>query len=250
MRFTLLPILDLMLDFYQQPRGLERFQTYLKTLQGDTQNDLALPIGGFNPMAKEHILDKLRQLKELSAEEIMENALQDLNQKFAQPNPDSHFKVALNVSDDLKGAWTNQFTSDYDSKFGFSGLIKRDFCVPVFWTSEDFTPEKIKQRTLEYALRTIYWLSKPKPKTLAEDLAQEIFVASQIPVQNQEQTADFADFDKFYTENQNSDNYHLIFNFFYGNQAAESLGFPVYGLFKNSTGFDYARYRATKSLKK
>jgi hypothetical protein len=246
MKFTLLPTIDIMLDLYQQPRGLERFQAYLKTLQGNTQGDLALPIGGFNPMAKEHIIEKLTQLKQLDTELIVENILNDLNQKFAQQNANRHFKVALNVSDDLKGGWTNRFASDYDSKFGFSGLINRDFCTPIFWTSEDFTQAKISQRTLEYALRTIYWLTTPKPKTLKEHLAQEIFVASESQGKNQLQMADFEDFDKFYTENQHSDNYQLIFNFFYGDQASLSLGFKPYGMNGNNTGFDYAIYRANQ----
>ena len=79
MSFELLPIIDKMLDFYQNPRNSDRFQVYLKMLQGDTKGDLVLPIGGFNPMAKEHILD-LRAIqhagaphqRRLRAEEVAE----------------------------------------------------------------------------------------------------------------------------------------------------------------------------------
>ena len=50
MTAELLPIIETMLDFYQKPRAPERFHAYLQLLQGNTKNDLVLPIGGFNPM--------------------------------------------------------------------------------------------------------------------------------------------------------------------------------------------------------
>ncbi len=75
MNFELLPILNLMLNFYEKPRDFDRFQTYLALLQGDTKGDLVLPISGFNPMAKAHVLDKLREFKALDAEKIMSETL-------------------------------------------------------------------------------------------------------------------------------------------------------------------------------
>jgi len=58
--------------------------------------------------------------------------LDNLNLKVAQQNPNLEFKVALNLSDDLKGGWTNHFTSDYDSKFKLKGFVNKNFCIPVF----------------------------------------------------------------------------------------------------------------------
>lgn len=240
MTFELLPTIDIMIDLYEQPRTFERFQEYLNILQGDTKGDLAIPISGFNPMAKEHLLDKLKELKYLGAEEVIKEALKDLNDQWISKNPKRNFKVALNLSDDLKGGWTNRFTSDYDSKFGFNGLINRDFCTPIFWTSEDFTKDEIRKRTLEYTFRTIYWLTNPKPKTLKEHLEQEIFVATEIKRKDKFQETDFKDLDKFYKDHQNSDNYHIIFNFFYGDNASKSLEFPTYRMVEDITGFDYA----------
>jgi hypothetical protein len=122
MRFQLLPILDIMIDFYKKPLNDLRFQEYLSLLKGDSKDDMALPIGGFNPMAKEHILEKLEEFKKINAEQIIKEALDHLNLDGFAKSTSRDFKVAINVSDDLKGGWTNRFTSDYDSKFRFSGL--------------------------------------------------------------------------------------------------------------------------------
>ena len=69
--FKIRPVLDLMLEFYEHPRNQERFDLYLKLLQGSSKSDLELPIGGYNPMAKEHITEKLKELLNLDAEKII-----------------------------------------------------------------------------------------------------------------------------------------------------------------------------------
>lgn len=244
MTFELLPIIDIMIDLYEKPRNFERFQEYLETLQGDAKGDLTIPISGFNPMAKEHLLDKLKELKKLDAEKIIEETLNDLNDNNLSKNSNRNFKVAINLSDDLKGGWTNRFTSDYDSKYKINGLFSRNFCTPFFWSSEIFTEDIIRQRTLEYTFRTVYWLNNPKP--LKEHLEQEIFVASQTNNNGKIYETDFKVLDKFYNDNKNTDNYHIIFNFFYGDKASAFMGFSTYGVVENYTGFDYSMYLAKK----
>jgi hypothetical protein len=225
MNFELLPILDLMLKFYQKPRDADRFQEYLKILRGNTKDDLVMPIGGFNPMAKDHVFDKLLVLKTLDVETIMQDVLDRLNEKMKGEN-DLKFKVAFNVCDDLLGGWTNRFTTDYDSKFKINALVKRQFCTPIFWSSESYDVDLIKKRTIEYALRTSYWLEKPKPNSLREHVEQEQFV-----IQNSTEFKQIPQLEKykdFYIEHLESDNYPLIFNFFYGDEASQLLGFPVF----------------------
>ncbi|NOT93899.1 hypothetical protein [Ferruginibacter sp.] len=245
--FELLPTIDIMIDLYEKPRTFERFQEYLKTLQGGTKGGLAMPIAGFNPMAKEHILDSLKELKKLGAEQIIEETLNNLNDNVSLKSLNRKFKVAINLSDDLKGGWTNRFTTDYDSKFKINGLFNRNFCTPIFWTSEKFTKDVIRERTLEYIFRAVYWLTKPKPKTLKEHLEQEIFVASQVKSKGKFQETDFISLNKFYEDNKNTDNYHIIFNFFYGDTASASLKFPTYAVIENVTGFEYSIYSEEKS---
>ena len=126
-------------------------------------------------MAKEHVSEKLRELRALNAEAIM---CENISTIKYQKN--TTFKVVLNVLDDLKGGWTNRFTSDYQSKFKLSGFLSRNFIVPVFWSSEHYSKELIQERTLEYCYRSIYWLEHNKPITLRDHLLQEKFVCDRV----------------------------------------------------------------------
>lgn len=243
MKFEVLPTIDKMLELYQKPRTMERFHEYIRTLQGDTKGDLVVPIGGFNPMAKEHVVEKLLELKNFDAEKIMRDALEELNAELIRrggEKDNSTFKVALNLSDDLKGGWTNRYTSDYDSKFKINALVNRKFCTPIFWTGESFSEQIIRERTLEYAYRTIYWLKHPKPKTLEEHVAQEKF-AMQKSQWNENLDALAAE--TFYQKHRSSEDYHIIFNFFYGDAASKSLEFPTFGMQGIMPGFAYIQHQ-------
>src|ERR1700752_1285975 len=114
MTFELLPILDKMCELYEKPANIDRFNQYLQLLIGDTDNDLATPIGAYNPMAKEHVLHRLNELRELKAEVLVQDTLAKLNKEIGDIKNTDTFKVALCLSDDLKGGWTNRYTSDYD----------------------------------------------------------------------------------------------------------------------------------------
>ncbi len=239
MKFELLPTIDIMLELYKMPLSKERFEAYLKMLRGDTKDDMVLPIGGFNPMAKEHAIQKLAELKILNAEEIIQITLSELNNRLSKEINPAVFKVALNLSDDLKGGWTNRYTHDYDSKFKINALVTRNFCVPVFWTSEKFSPAIIRVRTAQYVYRTVYWLTNPKPKTLKEHIEQEKFVAENVGKKNSDEI-DAAALNAFYKKHLNTEDYHIIFNFLYGDAASRSLEFPSYGIKEDMAGFKYA----------
>ncbi|MEL7123458.1 MAG: hypothetical protein AAFO07_28690, partial [Bacteroidota bacterium] len=77
MKFELRPILAEMKELYLQPLSVNRFKEYIARLQGDTKGDLSLPISGFNPMAKEHILQKIEELERLEAEQIMQEVIEE-----------------------------------------------------------------------------------------------------------------------------------------------------------------------------
>jgi hypothetical protein len=242
MTFELFPVIDIMLGLYEKPRTAVRFTAYLKTLQGNTKGDLEVPIGGFNPMAKEHAISKLMELKMVNAEAIIRETLFKINKELKEKNPLT-FKVALNLSDDLKGGWTNRYTTDYDSKFKLNALITRNFCVPVFWTSEDFNNEMITQRTREYCYRSIYWSSHDKPKTLADHIEQEIEVAKRTG--NKTKTVcQFDALNIFYEKNKTNSDWLTIFNFLYGDNAVVSLGNPPLGIKEDNAGFIFAIWKS------
>ncbi|MGB5820686.1 MAG: hypothetical protein WBG90_14470 [Saonia sp.] len=245
MQFELRPILSEMKELYLKPISTDRFQEYISKLQGNTKGDLSLPISGFNPMAKEHVLQKIRELQDNGAEMIMKETIAEFNATWNKTDS-AKVDVVLNLADDLKGGWTNYYATDFDSKFKINALVNRNFCTPYFWTSENYTKELIKNRTTAYLSRTLFWIKNSKPKTLDEYLAQEIFVNEQLgtkPESIDEQ--DFSKIEKIYLNNKESEAYSLLFNFFYGDNASDNLGYKKFGII-GKTGFDYAQFMALK----
>lgn len=241
MKFKLFPVLNRMIDFYHKPKGTDRFEAYLKMLKGASKDDIEIPIPYFNPMGKEHVLNKLLELKKLNVEEIIQQVLKEFNKN--NPKKTSiEIKVAMSLADDLKGAWTNKYTTDYESKFKLNSYINRNFCIPVFWTSEEYNLNKLKRRTEEYCLRTLCWNKNHKPITLAEHITQEIFVAKHCKTStNKPMLRDFTFVDKYYQKNKNTTNYSRIFNFLYGDNFCKELGYAEYGIKEELTGFKYAK---------
>lgn len=238
MEFQLIPVIDHMLELYRTPPGPQRFHAYLTLLHGDT-NDLSLPLGGYNPMAKEEGIQRLRDLHSRNAEQVARETLVALNVAVANRHPGKLIRLAINLCDDVQGGWTNRYTSDYDSKFKINALLNRDFCTPVFWTSESFTKASIRQRVLEYAWRTVYRQSKEAPLTLQEHLAQEAFVMKHFPAP---ESQSLANAEKLYQHYKHTDDYHTIFNFLYGSRASASLEFPVRFPQDEMAGFRYAAF--------
>lgn len=241
MPFTLLPILDTMVELYQKPISNERFQNYLQLLQGNTKGDMVLPIGAYNPMAKPHLLDKLAELKAFNAEEIIRDVLTSIHQKNNLTKINPQFRVSIAIADDLLGGWTNRFTTDYDSRFKLNPLVSRHFCVVLFWSSEDYSVNLIRQRVQETVFRTLYWLESPKPVTLSEHFAQELFVAKNTQYASPPLAVDMTHLKKFYQEHQDTDDYSTIFGFLYGDHTAKQLGFKEHGVQGEMAGFNYIR---------
>lgn len=239
MKFTLLPVIDDMLSLYSLPRGQERFTTYLQLLQGELKGDLSKPLGGFNPMAKEHVREQLEAMKKMEVEKLIAGTLDEINRKAVDSK--SVFQVALNLSDDLMGGWTNLYVSDYQSKFRLSALIRRRFCVVMFRTSESVTENLIRLRTRSACQRSIYASQHGALSTLREHLLQEQYVmqnaggeysATQEPERCKE----------LYTQHLETQDESLLLDLLYGDPAALSLGRKPSGLREEFAGFRYLRY--------
>lgn len=243
MKFELLPILDTMEVLYSLPRNQKRFEHYLFLLQGPKKEDLILPIGGFNPMGKENVLQKLRELKTLGAEAILSEEMENVNANITS-NATQNISVAINLSDDVGGLWSNLYTSDYTNKFDFNAIARRNFCTPYFWTSEEFSKELIAVRSKEYMYRTLHWLEHGKPITLEDHINQEVFVERKTFGENKKSPKSHVErIEQFYMENKQSEDYNLIFNFLYGDVASKALGYSCHGMEERS-GFRYARHLA------
>jgi hypothetical protein len=135
--------------------------------------------------------------------------------------------VSLCIADDLKGGWTNRHSTEYDTCFKLSGFLGREFCVPVFWSSETYTQDLIIERVKAACFRTIWRLDHPSLRTLGEHLDQEAFVRHKIGLTTKNESSKIQD---FITLHASSEDFGLIFNVLYGDTASESLGMPTYGL--------------------
>ena len=237
MRLVLLPLIDTMLEYYNLPRGFERFREYISLLTGGTGDDMKLPIGGFNPMGKEHVAERLIGLKNLDAEKLVSEILNKMSPQFANVDPAGEYKVSISLADDLKGGWTNRFTTDYQHKFNTSAFLKRRFITIQFWTSDTLSIELIASRTMESIFRLVYQLQFPKQETLEEHIRQEAFVNNKLKLVSGINPVDVAYYQRFYREHKDSIDYPLIFNFLYGDRAAENLGYKPMGIKDDFVGF-------------
>lgn len=239
MPFTLLPVLASMQKLYALPRTPARFQAYLRLLQGNTKADLAVPVQHFNPMAKEALVARLAELQRLGAEDLAATVLPGL-QATASPG-EPLIQVALNLADDAHGGWTNRATTDFANKFALGAALKRGFCTPILWASEEFSPTLIRRRTLAQAWRCRYRLAQPTPRTLAEYLAQEVYVARQLGPLAAPAPASLPATLAAYEAHAAATDTPTLLAFFYGDEAARQLGHPPLGGLAPGAGFALAR---------
>lgn len=193
-------------------------------------------------MGKEHVLEKLRELIALGAEEIVqeEAAILNTSTKFAS---DQALKVGINLGDDVGGAWTNGFTTRFSSKFELNALIQRGFCTPYFWTSETFEEKMVRSRIRSYMFRSLYALAHQKPNTLADYLHMESYVQASSGETYETLSQEELELIRLHLEeHRESESYNLIFNFFFGDEACESLAYPTYGM-PEMAGFRFASIR-------
>ena len=229
MKFILRPILKEMRDLYRIPPSRERFDSYLFLLQGNSKDDMKTPVAGYNPMGKEVVTDKLDALIQMNAEGLAALEIEAFNSINVDKDK-SVFEVVLNLADDLGGAWSHRFMTDYSTKFQIAPLLKRRFCTPYFWTSEEHDEQSIKERIRAYLYRTSFQIKKGVPKSLKDHIQQEVYVSRKVGIKNQRPSLDaIKESYTFYIENADSEDYGLIFNFLYGDEVSESLGYKEYG---------------------
>ena len=247
MQLALRPILAEMTDFYRTPRTPARFEQYLKMLYADTNKDLGLPIVGFNPMGKEHLLDKLSELQAVHAEEIVREEIDRFNAEYAATGSD-RYTVVLNLADDVGGAWTNHHETDYAARFRLNPLMERRFCVPYLYASRSYTAAQLREEVVAAFRRTHYWTYHRKPRSLGDHIHQETYALRDHSALGDPREIELLlpEVAAFYHQHKAEDDHALIFNFLYGDEASAALGYRHYGVPRNG-GLEYARRQSLRT---
>ena len=168
MAFSFVPLLRIQRELYAMPRGMDRFREYIRTMTDADTGDLALPLVAMNPMGKDHVPALIDDYIALGAEEIAEQAVRSVIAKT-----DVSYRVGLVVSDDLKGGWTNRWTSEFSHRIEGGAILKRGWVVGLLWTSEPASAQNVRDTVLTAIYRAEYLQHHAAPRTLGEMLEQE-----------------------------------------------------------------------------
>lgn len=244
MHLELLPLLQIQRDLHAMPRGLERFQKYIATLT-EGGDDLVLPLVGMNPMGKEHVAALLDTLIGFDAEAIVSAAAADAAARLAAIP--GRFQVGLVATDDAQGGWTNRYFTELGAWFNLQRVLARGWIVAPIWTSEEWSPPKVRAATLAMIYRSAWAQHAGQPTTLQQMMTQEGFAA--VFAAAPEPTLDPDDLS--YTREvlapyRDSTDHHTIFTCLFGDEAARSVGYPPLGLSARA-GFALARVEALEA---
>lgn len=229
MKLEYVPLLRVQRNLYALPRGMERFQEYLRTMIDPATGDIALPLAGMNPMGKEHLPKFIDGLLALNADGAAAAATHRTGPKVA--GDPGAFRVCCVVVDDLHGGWTNRYATEYAYRFDQGAYYKRGWIAAILWTSETYGAEQVGAEVAACIYRSAYVQRHGRARTLSDHLAQEAWVLSQAGVSEQALDAE----DVEYTAHvlapllARTDQPTLTAALF-GDEAARNLGYPPLGL--------------------
>ena len=245
MPLSFLPLLQIQRDLYAMPRGMERFREYIKTMTDPETGDLALPLVAMNPMGKDHIPALVDEYISLDAEGIAQQAIAESSARLSK-----EYKVAVVVSDDLKGGWTNRWASEFSHRIESAAFLKRGFLTGILWTSEPASASTVRAAVLTSIYRADYLETHAMPKTLGEMLDQEGYAMARAGCTTPLLDAD----DLAYTRTViapllGAADRATIIPCLFGDAAANALGYPPQGLTERA-GFALALSDARNKVPK
>ena len=257
MNLTFVPLLRVQRELYAMPRGMERFREYIKTMTDAETGDLALPLVAMNPMGKDHVPALIDEYLALGAEEIAEGAVRsaaapsrsaealgaDRLRAMADrvgAKADRSYRVALVVSDDLKGGWTNRWASEYSHRIEGAAITRRGWLVGLLWTSEPASEQNVRDAVLTSIHRAEYLHNHRAPVTLGEMLDQEGYATWRAGCT----TPQLDDDDLAYTRSiveplRGATDRATVMACLFGDAAAKALGYSPQGL-SDRAGFALA----------
>ena len=230
MTLSFVPLLRVQRELYALPRGMERFREYIKAMTDGQTGDLALPLVAMNPMGKDHVPALIDDYLALGAEEIAEEAVRGAGSLDTAAGSAS-YKIALVISDDLKGGWTNRWASEYSHRIEYAAITKRGWLVGLLWTSEPASAQNVREAVLTSIYRADYLHSHAAPVTLGEMLDQEGHAMWRAGCT----TPQLDDDDLAYTRSvidplRSARDRATVMACLFGDTAAKALGYPPHGL--------------------
>jgi hypothetical protein len=229
MKLEFVPLLKVQRELYGMPRGMERFRAYLATMIDPETRDLKLPLSGMNPMGKDHIPLLLDQYLAMDADRIASRAVADAESRLT--GVQGEFKVALVLSDDRMGGWTNRYTSEFSRRFGTKAYHRRGWLEVGLWTSETPAAETVREQGLATIYRAAHIEQHDFAHTLRDMLAQEGFAMAQACCTGPALDTDDLDYTREVIRPYlDTKDYPTIISCLFGDEAARSLGYAPLGL--------------------
>lgn len=211
----------------QMPRNMERFQEYLNTITNEEHNDVKLaPLVAANPMAREHVTERVAEYLALDAEQVAANAVMEYESR--QGAPVDEYKHGIVVMDDLKGGWTSRPSSEMTVMQNTS--TRGGWLMTGLWVSEPATAAYVRESVLHSLFRMFYLQRHGIPQTLRDRMTMEgramAFAGKALWLDNE---------DIAYTRHVlapllDTDNYALCFAALMGDEAAQQFGYEPLGL--------------------
>ncbi len=229
MNLEYIPLLHVQRDLYRLPRGWERFQEYLATMVDPETRDIKLPLSGMNPMGKDHIPALLDQYLALEADQVAAQITTEALSDLAEVPGD--MKVALVISDDAQGGWTNRYSTEFSHRFEPQAYLKRGWLVGILWTSESPSVATLREAVLTTMYRFAYIHHHGFAHTLGEMLAQEGYAMARAGCTGPRLDSEELAYTKMVIEpHLSTTSYPLLIACLFGDEGANSLGYQPPGL--------------------
>ncbi len=229
-------------DLYRQPRGFERFKEYLDIVR-TRSGEMALPLSMVNPMAKAHALERVEHLIAIRGEDV---ALDAAREAAARVNDgDDELRVIALPVDDAKGGWTNRAFTEFSHRYERKHEVGHGWATVIVWTSEEPSIELVRRRAFEAVYRTLDERRRGSVRTLREILDREGRTMRFSGHSLRYDDAAIVSIREKAEPHMDSTAAPVLFALLYGDEIAESLGYPPLGV-PDRGGYDLALALAEK----
>jgi hypothetical protein len=245
MSIEVVPALRAQRDLLDLPRGMERFDAYVKTMI-DPNDRVILPLQTFNPMSREHVAEVLDALLDMGAEEIAAEAARDADRRIG--GIERPMRLLLVVADDARGGWTDRSITDYEFRFTKKAMLGEGWVQVIEWSSEGASVERIHRDVQAQMYRTLYLDRFGLPVTLGEMIRQEGMASAFAGSSERELAADDLEYTREAIKaHLDSKDRGVHIACLYGDEAAASCGYAPSG-FSRWAGFAAAHAEAVESV--